>query len=387
MPAQKRFKTDYPGVVYIIGTAITTGKPEKIFMIRYRKNGKMIEEKAGRQFQDAMTPARAATIRARRLSGKQLSNKERREAAKAEAGKKVWTVTLLWEEYKAVRSPKSIVSDDNRFKNYIESAIGQKELKDIVPLDLDRIRLNMAKIRKPQTVAHVLEIIRRVSNFAVTKRLCPGLEFKVQLPKFDNLKTEDLTPEQLRNLLKAIDEERDNPHVAKMLKVALFTGLRRGEIFSLQWPDVDFERGFLHLHDTKDGRSHSLPLNPSAREVLESVEHTESPYVFPGRNGGLRTDAKHQVDPIKKRAGLPKDFRIFHGLRHVYASMLASSGKVDMFTLQKLLTHKSPQMVQRYAHLRDEALRQASNLAGDLVGEVVKQAEQRQEMGKVIPLG
>jgi hypothetical protein len=147
MPAQKRFKTDYPGVVYIIGTAITTGKPEKIFMIRYRKNGKMIEEKAGRQFQDAMTPARAATIRARRLSGKQLSNKERREAAKAEAGKKVWTVTLLWEEYKAVRSPKSIVSDDNRFKNYIESAIGQKELKDIVPLDLDRIRLNMAKIR------------------------------------------------------------------------------------------------------------------------------------------------------------------------------------------------------------------------------------------------
>ena len=50
--------------------------------------------------------------------------------------------------------------------------------------------------------------------------------------------------------------------------------------------------------------------------------------------------------------------------------MLASSGQVDMYTLQKLLTHKSPTMTQRYAHLRDDALRRASELAGQLVGQV-----------------
>ena len=65
--------------------------------------------------------------------------------------------------------------------------------------------------------------------------------------------------------------------------------------------------------------------------------------------------------------GLPKTFRPLHGLRHVYASLLASSGEVDMYTLQKLLTHKSPQMIQRYAHLRDEQLKKASNLVGKLV--------------------
>jgi site-specific recombinase XerD len=53
-----------------------------------------------------------------------------------------------------------------------------------------------------------------------------------------------------------------------------------------------------------------------------------------------------------------------HGLRHVFASHLASSGKVDLYTLQRLLTHKTPGMTQRYAHLRDETLRAASNLAG-----------------------
>ena len=61
------------------------------------------------------------------------------------------------------------------------------------------------------------------------------------------------------------------------------------------------------------------------------------------------------------------EFRALHGLRHVYASMLASSGKVDMYTLQKLMTHKSPQMTQRYAHLRDESLRAASDLAGSII--------------------
>ncbi|GAB6113134.1 hypothetical protein JCM14713_28920 [Desulfomicrobium salsuginis] len=65
---------------------------------------------------------------------------------------------------------------------------------------------------------------------------------------------------------------------------------------------------------------------------------------------------------ILKWAGLPKDFRPFHGLRHVYASILASSGEVDMYTLQKLLTHKSSEMTQRYAHLRDETLQKASSI-------------------------
>ena len=70
---------------------------------------------------------------------------------------------------------------------------------------------------------------------------------------------------------------------------------------------------------------------------------------------------------VKKKAGLPEDFRPLHGLRHNFASRLASSGQVYMYTLQKLLTHESPQMTQRYAHLRDEALRRAASLADSLV--------------------
>ena len=79
----KRHKTDSLGVYYIMGKAVATGKPERIYYIRYRKNGKPVEEKAGRQFQDDMTPARAANKRALKIEGEQPSNQEIREAEKA----------------------------------------------------------------------------------------------------------------------------------------------------------------------------------------------------------------------------------------------------------------------------------------------------------------
>jgi len=143
--------------------------------------------------------------------------------------------------------------------------------------------------------------------------------------------------------------------------------LRRSELFKLKWEDVDFERGFMNIKDPKGGPDQKIPLNNAARGLLESHPKTESPFVFPGRYGKRRVSAQAGVNKIKKRAGLPKDFRPLHGLRHVYASMLASSGEVDLYTLQKLLTHKDPRMTQRYAHLRDEALKRASEVAGSII--------------------
>ncbi len=61
-----------------------------------------------------------------------------------------------------------------------------------------------------------------------------------------------------------------------------------------------------------------------------------------------------------------------HGLRHTFASALASSGRVDLYTLQKLLTHSSPYMTQRYSHLADEALLRAASVMGDIWSEAEK---------------
>jgi len=213
-------------------------------------------------------------------------------------------------------------------------------------------------------------LLERVINFGVKNGLCAGLGFKIEMPRVNNLRTESLAPDQLSILMEAISQDRDI-HAGNFMRMALFTGMRRGELFKLKWDDVDFDRGFIHIRTPKGGKDQTIPLNQAAREVLEHHPKSDSPFVFPGRGGKQRTEIRRPIDRIRKAAELPKDFRPLHGLRHTYASMLASSGQVDLYTLQKLLTHKTPGMTMRYAHLRDDTLRRASDLAGDLIGQAI----------------
>lgn len=361
----KRIKTTYPGVFYREGKR-AGGGVEKIYYIVFKQDGKVLEEKVGRQYQDNMTPAKASRIRAERMEGRRQSRKEiRQEQAAKEAG----TISQLWEVYKENRPDlKSVAADDHRFRFHLKKPFGNKAPSDILTLDVDRMRIRLLKNRKPATVRNVLELLRRIINFGVNKGLCPPIDprkLKFEFPRVDNEVTEDLTPDQLARLLKVLDEDR-NQQIANMMKLALFSGMRRGELFKLKWADVDFERGFIHIVDPKGGKSQTIPMSPPARELLENHERTDSPFVFPGRGGNQRVCVRKPVARIRDKAGLPKGFRPIQGLRHVYASMLSSSGKVDMYTLQKLMTHKSAVMTARYAHLRDEALQRAGNVVGDM---------------------
>jgi len=384
MPILKRHATDYRGVYNIWGEGISSGKRQKIYYVRYRKDGKAVDEKAGRQIEDAMTPARASIIRAERISGKRPTNEERREqieGVKAEANKVVWTVSKVWEEYAKVKAEiKGIRNDHSIFLKHLAPEFGDKTFEEISQMDVDRLRMRMAKTLKPQTIKNVLAILKRLSFFAIDRRLSAGLSFRIKMPKVNNLKTEFLTEEELRRLLKAIEED-PHPYAGKLLLLALYTGLRRGEIVKLEWPDIDFERNLIKIRDPKGGQDSTIPLNDSARAVLESVPKTESPFVFPGRAGHLNSIYK-MISAIRSKAQLPEDFRPFHGLRHSYASLLASSGKVDLYTIQKLLTQKSPAMTARYAHLRDVALKRASNLAGEIVNQIVEGTEEQASGGE-----
>ena len=202
MPAQKRIKTDYVGVTYIVGTAVATGRPECIYYIRYRRGGKMVEEKAGRQFQNGMTPARASAIRAERFQGKAPSNKEKREAERAAklAAANRWSMSRLWEEYKSQRTMnKALDTDDDRFRLHLAPSFGDKTPAEIITLDLDRLRVRMLKTHKPQTVKHVLALFKRITRFGVKKGLCPEIEpsrLHIEMPHVDNKVTEDLDAEE-----------------------------------------------------------------------------------------------------------------------------------------------------------------------------------------------
>lgn len=369
--SMKREKTKYPAVFYI-----ESKNNDRIFYIRYYRDGKRIEEKIGHQSR-GMTAAKANLIRTQRIQGKAPSNQEKRDKQENEKREKdsIWTFNRLWAEYLSTHETKSIEICKSRFAKHIEPVFGDKEPKDVVQLDITRFKRDLKNRElKPGSVNKVLELLRRVTNFGTNNRLVTDLEYRVKLDKIDDERTEYLTDDQFQNLWESlkIDENLD---AANFMKLVLFTGMRRGELFKLQKSHVDWQTKFISIVDPKGKVSARIPMNELAAAVLSEQDdnHPDSVYFFPGVGNKERTSIKRGVNRIKQRANLPAEFRPLHGLRHHFASMLASSGKVDLYTLQKLLNHQDPRMTQRYAHLVDKALKRGSDTNVELISELISQ--------------
>ena len=233
MPKQKRVKTNYRGVYYIEGKSVANDRPERIYYIYYRKGHKQIEEKAGKQFQDDMTPAKAARIRAKRIEGDEPSNRGRRELHDSEQVKKDLTINDLYENFIKYKSHlKSLAQDKIRYNLHLKEALGRKTIEQINSFEVEEIRLSLMKSHKPATVKQVLVLLKRIVNFGVSQNLCPPLYIKVTMPKLNNEKTEDLSPAQLSKLLEVLDNCPDK-QAANIMKMALYTGMRRSELFGL----------------------------------------------------------------------------------------------------------------------------------------------------------
>lgn len=384
---RKRVKTKYPGVTYRLETRGERGG--KVYYIRYRLGGrgsKEIEEPVYPAPGQTITARMASDIRADRMRGREPSNVLRRAALKAaeEAYELRRTLAYIWFEYKRQRPGlKGVAADESRFNTHLAALAGLTP-DEMTTDDLDRLKADLTRAGKaPQTIKNVLGLLCRLVNFATRKGWCARPEparLAFEFPKVNNIKTEFLRREEIDRLLKTLDET-PNQKAANLMRLALYTGMRRGELFRLKWADIDWERDFITLtgelvngHDTgpKSGCNKKIPLNAAAAETLRRIRASldpelASPYVFPGRHGKRRlTTITIQVREIADKAGLPDDFRPLHGLRHTFASALASSGEVDMYTLQKLLTHGSSQMTQRYAHLHDDSLQKAANVAATL---------------------
>jgi len=361
MPRQIRFSTEYSGVYFV-----KLANQDQSFFIRYKRNGKSVEEKAGRSNQ-GWNAEKAYQLRTERMSGTSAAGNELQSNSDL-LSQQDWTFSKIFSEYLRLRNKlKGRANDIYRFKNYLE-----KEFANITPScvtqdDIERFKHNLQNRElKPATIRHVLELLRRLANFAAKNNLCSGLSFKIQMPKVENYKTEELSNAQLQKLMQVLEEESDI-QVSNLVRLALYTGMRRGELFNLNWGDIDFYYKTITVKSDKKGDQPTIPLNEMAEKVLVEHAHTEngSKFVFPGRGGKKRTECKRPLLRIRKKAGLPDDFRILQGLRHVYASMLVSSGKVDLETLQSLLTQKSPLMTQRYAHLLDESQTNSENIIAD----------------------
>lgn len=373
-------KRRWPGIfAYESSTHVYMGKPDVTYYIHIKVDGKPTRVKAGKKSEGYSPPIvadmRASMIREARHGGAVMTPKEVREARR----KSDRTLNEIAAAYFEIRNKaKWGRLDHNRYAKDVAPLLGDRPVSTFTPRDMDNLRHSMPSLAAA-SVWGALELVRRLVNYGSRNKLCKPLDFKIAMPRLDNEVVQRLRPEELSRLLEVLDSWPAQD-VARMLRLAMVTGMRRGEIFKLEECDLDFDQGHITLRSPKGGKTVSIPLNRYAQGILEQQlawkrhQHPESPFVFPGKQGGERTDS-HSVYRIKEAARLPKDFRIFHGLRHHYAITLANSGECSMSMIQELLTHKDQKMTKRYAQYLPDTKRKFSELGADLVMAGSKQPE------------
>lgn len=168
---------------------------------------------------------------------------------------------------------------------------------------------------------------------------------KVKLLRDDSKRLRYLSKEECQALINFCD-----PHLKPIVITALNTGMRKGEILSLKWDNVDLRHGFILLDVTKNGERREIPINETLRQTLQAVtRRLDIPYVFfDPLTGNHYQDVKRSFKTALRKAGI-RDFH-FHDQRHTFASQLVMAG-VDITTVKELLGHKTLTMTLRYSHL------------------------------------
>ena len=141
-------------------------------------------------------------------------------------------------------------------------------------------------------------------------------------------------------------------HLKPMVLISLNTGMRRGELFDLEWSAVNFDTKTITVAGatTKTSDTRHIPMNKETVGVLEAWKKqvSKSAYVFPGQGGGRFEDVKSAWLKLLERAQID-GFR-WHDMRHDFASRLVMAG-VPLNTVRDLLGHADIKMTLRYAHL------------------------------------
>jgi len=206
-----------------------------------------------------------------------------------------------------------------------------------------------SKKMKPATVVRELGWMQHAIEIACSdwgQRVFEGNPVKqVRRPRINNRRERRLQTGEWQALLDAVNEAR-LPLMKPLLAMALATGMRRGELLSMQWKHVNLERCTVFLPQTKNGRARTVPLSPTAVHVLTPLPRTDERCI-PLSGNSVRL----AFDRLRRRAGVI-DFT-FHDIRHEAVSRLVESG-LSLAQVQMISGHRDLRMLMRYTHLQTD---------------------------------
>ncbi len=270
------------------------------------------------------------------------------------------TFTDMMEKFMKEHAPK--VSGNTRLSysaslKHLSANFGDLKLLEITPKKISDYKvLRYSKEAKPATINRELAMLSKAFSLAFKEWewMKENPVSKVPKEKENNERDRWLTDEQERRLL-----ENSPQWLIDIIVFDLHTGLRQGELLSLQWDRINLFRRTIIIQESKSGKPRTLPVNQIAFDILEErskIRNIMNDLVFVSNAGSKidRHNLRRAFNIAIKKAGI-HDFH-FHDLRHTFATRLAQRG-IDIYKISMLLGHHSIEMTQRYAHHCPDSLK------------------------------
>jgi integrase len=269
------------------------------------------------------------------------------------------TLGELLQRYLAEITPskKGVGPESARIRLLLRHPLANRYVAGIRGVDIARYRderlkkVSSATVKRDLViVSHLFEVARREWGIQVHN---PVRDIK--LPPHSKARNRRLElgfggeEGEEKRLLAACSEAR-NPYLLSVVRLALETAMRQGELVALRWENVDLTRRIAHLPDTKNGEARSVPLSSTSVAVLRALPRSLHGQVFPG----LTTEAvKRAFARATRRAGI-EDLH-FHDLRHEATTRFFEVG-LNIMEVATITGHRDLRMLRRYTHLKAEDL-------------------------------
>ncbi len=245
---------------------------------------------------------------------------------------------------------------------FLRHPICKKKLAELTPSDFSSYRDERLKSIIPKSLKRQLAPIQNMFEHARTEWGVPlrenpltGLTLKV----IDNKRQRRLQEGELNLILKAAEKTR-NPYVVLIVRFALETAMRRGDILSLTWRDIDQHRATATIREARNGYSRAIPLSTTALDVLDETRKLKAgeeenknegtSRIFPIAANALRLSSERLITRAKI------DDLHFHDLRHEAISHLFELG-LTVPEVASISGHRDMRMLFRYAHANHASIR------------------------------
>ena len=302
------------------------------------------------------------------------------EKAKARAEMSFAKVCDLYlDEGCETKKASTIATDRGRIERHIKPLLGKKRIGEITRPDIEKFMRDVANGKTAAdektkargraiveggkgTATRTVGLLGGIMSFAVIRQLRADNPVRGVKRYTDKKGQTFLSATELGKIgaaLADLESEGANPSAIAIIRLLAFTGARKGEIAGLRWREVDIERGYLRLGDSKTGAK-VIPIGAPACEVLASVAAIEgSEYVFPASSGDGHFQGVERVwQKVRTAAGFPT-LRL-HDLRHSFASIGLARGDA-LPIICAILGHADVKTTSRYAHLADDPVKRAAD--------------------------